>query len=98
MKNVIIYSQEGCPYCQEIKDLLLQAGISHASKDIDEYTEEWEKIKKHTKNEYVPTIFIADKQTKKGKLLANAGDDITDVQAKAWGLKETKAKKPAENK
>tara|TARA_R100000329_G_C7563145_1_gene199214 strand:- start:239 stop:487 length:249 start_codon:yes stop_codon:yes gene_type:complete len=35
---------------------------------------------------------------KKGKLLANKGDEITDVQAKAWGLKETKAKKPAENK
>lgn len=70
MKNIIIYSQEGCPYCQEIKDLLLQAGISHVSKDIDEYSDEWGKIKKHTKNDYVPTIFIADKETKKGKVLA----------------------------
>ena len=36
MKNIIIYSQAGCPYCQEIKDLLTQAGIAYVSKDIDE--------------------------------------------------------------
>ena len=35
----------------------------------------------------------------KGKLLANEGDEISDLQAKEWGLsKTTKAKKPTENK
>jgi glutaredoxin len=70
MKNIIIYSQEGCPYCQEIKDLLTQAGIGYESKDIDENPSDWEKVKKHTQNDYVPAVFIADKETKKGKILA----------------------------
>ena len=35
----------------------------------------------------------------KGKLLAIAGSEISDLQAKEWGIKETKAsKKPTENK
>ena len=35
----------------------------------------------------------------KGKLVGRAGDEISDVQAKEYGIsKETKAKKPAENK
>jgi len=34
----------------------------------------------------------------KGKLLGKAGDEVSDLQAKEWGLKETKAKKPTENK
>jgi glutaredoxin len=70
MKKVIVYSQEGCPYCQEIKDLLTQASIPHKSRDIDTYKTEWEKISKHSKNDYVPTILIADKESKKGKVLA----------------------------
>lgn len=36
---------------------------------------------------------------KKGKLLGRKGQEISDMQAKEWGLnKETKAKKPVENK
>jgi hypothetical protein len=35
----------------------------------------------------------------KGKLVARAGEEISDLQAKELGLKkETKAKKPTENK
>ena len=34
----------------------------------------------------------------KGKLLARIGMEISDLQAKEWGLKESKAKKPTENK
>jgi len=35
----------------------------------------------------------------KGKLVARAGDEMPDIQAKALGIKnETKAKAPAENK
>jgi hypothetical protein len=35
----------------------------------------------------------------KGKLIARAGEEISDLQAKELGLKkETKAKKPTENK
>ena len=36
---------------------------------------------------------------KKGKLLGRKGQEVSDLQAKEWGLaKETKAKKPVENK
>ncbi len=35
---------------------------------------------------------------RKGKLLGRKGQEVSDMQAKEWGLKETKAKKPVENK
>lgn len=35
----------------------------------------------------------------KGKLLGRKGQEVSDLQVKEWGLtKETKAKKPVENK
>lgn len=34
----------------------------------------------------------------KGKLLARAGSEVSDLQAKEWKVKETKAKEPVENK
>ena len=80
MKKVVIYSQEGCHYCQEIKDLLTQSAIPYTSRDIGEHKTEWEKIMKHSKNDYVPTVLIADKESKKGKVLAPERDfdDMTE--------------------
>ena len=34
----------------------------------------------------------------KGKLLGRKGQEVSDMQAKEWKLKETKAKAPVENK
>ena len=70
MKKVIVYSQDGCPYCQEIKDLLTQASIPHKSRDIDTHKTEWDKITKHSKNNYVPTVLITNSDSNKGKVLA----------------------------
>ena len=41
MKKVVIYSQEGCSHCAELKNLLEQNGIPYMTSDIDNKKEDW---------------------------------------------------------
>ena len=70
MKKVFIYSEEGCPWCKELKESLDNLGIKYITKDITKNKEEWEKVTKHSKVEYVPTALIVDETTKTGRVLA----------------------------
>ncbi len=78
MEDIIVYSQDGCPYCQELKDLLDEAGIPYKVKDIETHQKEWEKISTHSDNDYVPTVLIVNKELKTGKVLA-PDRDFDDV-------------------
>ena len=60
MDDIIVYSQDSCPYCQELKELLDEAGIPYKVKNIDKYTKEWEKISKSSNNKYVPSVLIVE--------------------------------------
>ena len=44
MKKVVIYSQNGCSHCEELKNLLEQQGIPHTITDIDNKKEDWKII------------------------------------------------------
>ena len=70
MKKVIVYSQEGCTYCAELKNLLNQNGIEHRIKDIDENKDDWDAISEHSGVDYVPTVLIVDTEDESGKVLA----------------------------
>jgi len=70
MKKVIIYSQEGCSYCAELKNLLDQNGIEHGVKDIDEHKEDWDVISEHSGVDYVPTVLIVNTEDESGRVLA----------------------------
>ena len=70
MKKIIIYSQDGCPYCSELKESLNVNNIPYISRDIDKHTEEWDKITKITGEDYVPTTLIIDAESKKKQILA----------------------------
>jgi glutaredoxin len=78
MDDIIVYSQDSCPYCQELKELLDEAGIPYKVKNIDKYTKEWEKISKSSNNKYVPSVLIVNKKAKTGKVLA-PDRDFDDV-------------------
>lgn len=58
MKTVLLYSLDGCPWCDELKDLLNSHSIEYVVRDIEKHDEEWENIKKETKNEFVPAVCI----------------------------------------
>mgnify|MGYP003643588780 CR=1 FL=1 len=78
MKKTIIYSQEGCSYCEELKNLLDQNGIEHRIKDIDENKEDWDAISAHSGVDYVPTVLIVDTEDESGNVLA-PDRDFDDV-------------------
>jgi len=70
MKQVLVYSQDNCPYCSELKGLLDTNAIPYTIKDIDKNEKEWEDISKHSGVEYVPTVLVTDKDKGVGNILA----------------------------
>ena len=60
MKKVVVYSQDGCSHCAELKTLLEQEGIPYTVSDIDNKKEDWKIISESTQNEYVPQVLIVD--------------------------------------
>tara|TARA_R110002012_G_scaffold212790_1_gene383861 strand:- start:137 stop:412 length:276 start_codon:yes stop_codon:yes gene_type:complete len=70
MSEVLIYSQDSCPYCTELKGLLDNNGIPYRVKDIDKHEKEWDTISKHSGVDYVPTVLLLDKGNGVGNVLA----------------------------
>jgi glutaredoxin len=70
MKKVVIYSQNGCSYCEELKNLLEQQGISYTISDIDNNKQDWGIISENTQNEYVPQVLIVDPLDESMRILA----------------------------
>ena len=54
MKKIVIYSQQGCSYCEELKNILEQNGIPFSVSDIDNKKNDWQVISESTGNDYVP--------------------------------------------
>ena len=46
MKNyqIVLYSMEGCPYCDELKGYLQNEGMDYKPIDIEEKEHLWEKV------------------------------------------------------
>ena len=63
-KLIILYSQQGCPYCIELKESLDNENIDYVVRDIDKYRLEWDKVNKITDNEYVPTALVLNMKEK----------------------------------
>jgi len=64
MKTLLIYSEEGCPWCTKMKTMLEKNGIKFLVRDIDRYDKEWEKVSEEAKTDYIPTACIVDHQEK----------------------------------
>lgn len=62
MKIVILYSMKGCPFCDEMKDMLKESKIDFNERDIDEYSEEYDKFVEATDNEFIPAFMLLDSE------------------------------------
>ena len=40
--SVVVYTMQGCPFCQDFKDMLQKEGVEFFDRDIEEYKEEYE--------------------------------------------------------
>ena len=58
MKIVILFTMNGCGFCDQMKKLLKKNKIEYVDRDIHEYADEYEAFVKSTQNEYVPAFIL----------------------------------------
>jgi glutaredoxin len=59
-KVVVVFTMQGCPYCVDMKDMLVKEGIEFVDRDIDEYEEEYNMFVEITENEFVPAFMLIE--------------------------------------
>ncbi len=61
MKRVEIYSQPGCSYCQQAKDLLKARGIAYQEQDVSQDEELAIEMVRRTGGRTLPQILISNR-------------------------------------
>jgi glutaredoxin len=51
-KLLILYTMDGCPFCQMMKEKLIESNISYYERDIDEHKDEYDLFVESTENDY----------------------------------------------
>ena len=58
--SVVVYTMQGCPFCQDFKDMLQNEGVEFFDRDIDKYKEEYDIFSEITKNDMIPALLIIE--------------------------------------
>jgi glutaredoxin len=59
-KIVVLFTMKTCPYCQELKDMLVNENIDFFERDIHEYEQEYQIFSEITGNDYVPAFMTIE--------------------------------------
>ncbi len=59
-KLVVLFTMDGCPFCVDMKQMLIDEGIDFVDRDIDEHEEEYDLFVEITQNEYVPAFMLIE--------------------------------------
>jgi glutaredoxin len=59
-KLLILYTMDGCPFCQMMKEKLIESNISYYERDIDDHKDEYDLFVEITENDYVPAFMIIE--------------------------------------
>lgn len=51
---------KGCPFCDTMKEKLMNENIEFYDRDIDEHKDEYDIFVEITKNEYIPSFMIIE--------------------------------------
>lgn len=51
---------QGCPFCDDFKQMLTKEGVEFHDRDIDVYEEEYNKFSQITENDMVPALLIIE--------------------------------------
>jgi glutaredoxin len=60
MKKIIIYTNETCPYCKQIKEELTKNNMTFENRLTSEFKNEWQKVTNLTGISTVPTILYKE--------------------------------------
>jgi glutaredoxin len=67
MKQVVLYSMKGCPFCDQMKDLLKESDVDYIERDIDEYEREYDTFVEATGNDFIPAFMLIEHEGEKVK-------------------------------
>ena len=59
-KVLILFTMEGCPFCDIMKEQLNELDVDYVVRDINEYEEEYDMFVEVTKSEFVPAFMIIE--------------------------------------
>ena len=69
--KIIIYTNETCPYCQQVKEELDKNNIEYINKFTKDYKKEWDNISNLTGIPQVPTIYFKNNYFVPGRDFGN---------------------------
>jgi glutaredoxin len=59
-KILILFTMEGCPYCEMMKEQLDDIDADYVVRDINEHEEEYNMFVEITENDFVPAFMIVE--------------------------------------
>jgi glutaredoxin len=59
-KLLVIFTMKGCPYCEQMKEQLIESNLEFIERDIHEHEEEYDLFVEITENDYVPSFMIIE--------------------------------------
>ena len=80
MEKLIIYTNETCPYCKQIKEELNKANIEFENKLTSKFKDEWQGVVGLTGMTIVPTICYKDNYLTPGRDFNNAIHLVNIIQ------------------
>jgi len=57
-KKVVVYSLDGCPACEELKDKFERMGLVYENIEMTDNDEMWDKLTQMGGSEYVPQVKV----------------------------------------
>ena len=57
-KNVVVYSLDGCPSCEELKDKFDRMGLTYENVEMTDNNDMWDKLSQMGGSEYVPQVRV----------------------------------------
>ena len=60
--TVVVYTMKGCPFCSQLKEMLVEENIDFFDRDIHEYHEEYSLYCEVTKCDLIPALMIIESE------------------------------------
>jgi glutaredoxin len=57
-KLVVLFTMNGCPFCDMMKSQLTEGNVEFIERDIEEHSDEYDLFVEATGSEYVPAVMI----------------------------------------
>lgn len=78
MNKIILFTLNGCPHCESLKNRLINDSILFAELDIDENPEIWKQVVDEIEHELLPTTLITNTDTDDGFIYVPSIDYETE--------------------